>query len=403
MDGAALRLLVAVAAAMPCALGCAPAGMAGSEVTADGGAPFRAATTADCDRASCAPDDFGAPDGVIPSGPVQPEDGATPAAGACSGTDLPIAYRAPNVLIVLDRSCSMRRRLDAPSRDGTGPDDVRTKWYAAREAIHGMLAQHPGKLRWGLMVYPDPFEGCGSPIATEVPPADGTEPAIRAQLADALIQPFGICDLGQPHQTPTAEALESVLGVAALRGPERPSFAILVTDGAPGCGATESTLADLGRQLLDANIPTAVVGFAAGSNTEALEALAQASGLPRPGANPSYYKAESAAELEGALDAITGLAVSCTVDLEAPPPAGEELFVSLDEVPLAPADYRYDAASNQIVLLGDACDRLRAGDVTRIGLSARCPTTTCTPSSEACNGLDDDCDGDVDEACATLH
>ena len=44
----------------------------------------------------------------------------------CGGEAVDFDYRPPNALVIFDRSCSMRRRLDDVSLFGTGPDDVNT-------------------------------------------------------------------------------------------------------------------------------------------------------------------------------------------------------------------------------------------------------------------------------------
>ncbi|NOY89906.1 MAG: hypothetical protein GXP55_01765, partial [Deltaproteobacteria bacterium] len=354
------------------------------------------ATTRDASRrdASLPPTDAGADTGAVDA--------------SCGGAAVDFEYRPPNVLVIFDRSCSMRRRLDDVSLFGTGPDDSRTRWFVAREAVQTLVTDFESRVYWGLMAFPDPREGCGMPVDAEVVPGPMNAAAIQTELARRAIQPFGLCGLDntdtttQPRQTPTADALTSAMGLPALSDPARRNFAILVTDGGVSCGVTDAQVGALAASLAAAGIPLAVVGFATGGAETSLEAIASAGGFPNPAAPPSYFVAESRADLDSIFAELSRRVVSCDLPLSSAPLDSAGVFVNANDVPLSEDmvdGFSYDAAGNVVTLHGASCDRLRSGDITRLGVSFGCPPVMCVPRAEICNGLDDDCDGVVDNAC----
>jgi hypothetical protein len=325
--------------------------------------------------------------------------------GSCGGGELPISLDPPNVLVVIDRSCSMRRTV-TDGEFGTGPDDPNTRWNIAREAVRRMTERYRTRVRWGLMAYPDALEGCGQPPTALVPPGPGTTDAIYTTLQSNDVQPFHWCDMGdvQPHQTPTDEALEAALLLPELADAERDDFVLLITDGAATCGADDTTMTDIGARLVAAGIRTAVVGFGAettsGTAATMLEALAVAGGLANAAGPPSYYLAGDAAALDLVLEAIVFPSIPCTFSLlETPPDPDAVRVLANDEELEEGVAWSYDEVANEVELLGATCEALRRGDITRLGVFYGCATPTCTPHDERCNGLDDDCDGEVDDDC----
>jgi len=366
--------------------------------------------TADDDSGVGGDDDAGGGGGFDAGEGADAGDGPTDAGddASCGGERVPFDYRPPNVLLIFDRSCSMRRRLDDTTMFGTGPDDTRTRWAVARDGLLGLTTRFPSRVFWGLMAYPDPREGCDMPVDAEVPPGPGTAPLIDAELRRRRIQPFGLCGpdnddtTTQPRQTPTADALTSAMALTELMDPMRESFAIVVTDGGVSCGVSDAELETLTESLAMAGIPTAVVGFTTGASVSSLEAIASRGGLANPAGPPSYYVADDAASLDTVFDEIARRVVSCTIPLTTTPPDPAALFVNENDVPLAEgaADgWTYDATTNSLTLNGASCDRLRSGETTRLTISYGCAPTECEPMPEICNGFDDDCDDTVDESC----
>jgi hypothetical protein len=353
----------------------------------------------------------GAADGFDGSG-----DGSDGGAGAgntestCGASAFAVEVRQPNVLVLFDRSCSMRRLLDGVDLEkGTGPDDPGTRWYAAREAVRTITEAYESRIRFGLMVFPEPRESCGDSPAVDRMPDLMTSSAIMSRLHETEVYPWTLCDTpAQASETPTAEALQAVLDSGVLADPERESFVLLITDGAASCGATAGSLGAVTGQLLQSGIKTAAVGFSdafvSSGAVALLDSIAAAGGVPRPGGPPSFWPAMDAAQLDSTLDTIVAEAVSCTFTLQGTPPDGDALYAFLDGQEVLrddPDGFTYDAADNAVTFQGAACDQIRSDGAQSINVVYGCPEDLCAPAEEVCDGIDNDCDGQVDEGvCA---
>jgi len=98
--------------------------------------------------------------------------------GECGATEIAITPIPPNVLMVLDRSCSMRTAVA-----GT------PKWTSAVTAVNQLTTNFAGDIRWGLTMFPDTAgDSCGQG-AIPVPVAAATEPMIPALLTRSLVPP----------------------------------------------------------------------------------------------------------------------------------------------------------------------------------------------------------------------
>jgi hypothetical protein len=208
-----------------------------------------------------------------------------------------------NLMIVLDRSCSMQQK---PS----GATGGATKWQIAGTAITNLTTQYKGKLRFGLIMFPDQTgQAClqDGPIYVNV--GVGTESTVVAKITGTM--PTGPCET--PIDTAIGQ-ISSDPGFGATPDPSgRRSFAVLITDGeqSGGCGGTARdsvTVMDLAK-LYQQGYDTYVVGFGGAANPTSLDKFAVAGGLPQMGAT-KFIKADDQAALDAALNAIAGAAVA---------------------------------------------------------------------------------------------
>ncbi|MBM4359851.1 MAG: hypothetical protein FJ096_17245 [Deltaproteobacteria bacterium] len=327
--------------------------------------------------------------------------------GTCGAVAFPIEIIQPNMVVLFDRSCSMRRQYLVPTEFAASPTDQTGRWYAARSAVDAVLAEYETRVRFGLMAFPAVQQGCGTAPPLDVAPAIANRMAVLAKL-DGL-HPFDMCGAPnsvndtQPKVTPTEDGLVSLDTTGAVADPMRPDFVLLVTDGGATCGSTPQSLATRAATLLGKGAKTAVVGFGDVSEpqaTDMLEALGKAGGLPKPGGPPSFWLANAPNDLKAAIDAIVADALSCTFQLKDVPPDGDKLYASFDgmSVPKDTADgFTYDAGKNTVTFKGTACKALQEGTVKNVSVVYGCPDNSCQPSEEICDGLDNDCDGEVDD------
>jgi hypothetical protein len=194
-------------------------------------------------------------------------------------------------------------------------------------------------------------------------PAPCPEPARR--VADSTS--FGSRSVNQPG--------------AALSTNREPRSQPAVYSLAGGDRGTTQILADLreGR-----GVSTFVVGFGTSQiDAEQLNLFADAGGVPTGDPTTRYYLAEDQVSLTAALRAIADRTLGCAFALEETPPDPNSLYVYFnnDATPI-PADpsrqdgWAYDAATNQIVFHGAACESLRSGTVRDVDIVFGCMEPT---------------------------
>jgi hypothetical protein len=308
----------------------------------------------------------------------------------------------PNLYFLVDRSGSMGATPEGSSRN---------KYDMARRVIGDLLRAIGHRVRYGAAIFPASSTSgeCG-PGREVIPFTLGQPPSCTGATDPAL--PFLLGAFGKfppGGTTPTSAALREL--VPELEDLGGSTSLVLVTDGAPNCnfeascGAEECTLniegATLGttscsgnvnccdpdvfgegaagncvdreesvrqvERLAESGILTYVIGMpGAEPYATVLDALAEAGGTARSGTTAAYYAVGDQEELEEALYAIgTGLAISCSIDLEAPPDDPRHVNVYFDgEVVPADADdgWSWDGDS-RIVVHGEACDTLKSGSV----------------------------------------
>lgn len=295
--------------------------------------------------------------------------------GVCGGKEAKADPIAPNLLIVLDRSCSMTAEVSANL----------TKWDVAVQAIQTMAASFTGKIRFGLTMFPDLTGGNCQQDAIPIPVGPGNEMAISELLGAALMQSDPNFPNG-PCVTNIDTAMKQATTETAFADMDRGSYVLLLTDGkqSSGCSAaggdngTTMIIKDLHDTM---NVPTFVLGFGAGIDPAQMNKFADAGGVPA-GDPTKYYDASDQASLDAALKTIADKTLGCTFSLDETPPSPDEIYVFFNNVDSVMRDathmtgWDYDAANNQVTFYGATCDKLKTGEVTDVDIVFGCDEPT---------------------------
>ncbi len=336
--------------------------------------------------ASCAPEQLCSVAGVcIPKGTCKadPDCGATGTVcdlatqkcvpgGGCGAQKIAASEVPSNLLLVVDRSCSMVAKLP----------DGKTKWQVAVAALSSMAQQFGGKIRFGLSLFPDKE---GDKCTQESPILLPIGDANAAPISTLLQKSLAMTDVNYPSGPCTTSIDTGILQSnkdPALLDPSRPRYALLLTDGAQSPGCTVAGGASGAEKIIGnmkaAGISVFVVGFGGKANTQQLDAFAKAGGVPANPTSPMFYDAADEASLAAALAAIAGKATGCVFALEKPPPDPNMLYVFFDKQTKVPRDaahatgWDYDASKQQVTVYGTYCDSLKAGKINVVDIVFGC-------------------------------
>lgn len=342
--------------------------------------------------------------------------------GLCGAQVVPVITKRPNLYFLLDVSGSMGEPI------ATGR--TTTKLSAAKQSIVDVANDLGHRVNYGLAAFPaEPesgYDGClpgGELFATQAGDplecGDAKGGPVLDDFTDVLL---GLSAWGGTPLGPTLDAIEADLLLL-----EGLTSVVLMTDGAPNCNADASCgVEQCGPNLQGAEVPsgicddsynccdssvvqeedlpylgtpeancldddtvierlsalhesginTYVVGVP-GSElfTTAMNAMATAGGTAREG-DTAYYDVADAEELATALGLIgSEVAQSCDLVVDELPEDLSLLNVYFDNelVPADPVD-GWELAGDHVILLGESCERVRAGTVAQIGLYAGCRT-----------------------------
>ena len=290
----------------------------------------------------------------------------------CGGQHLDLTYIAPDLLFVLDRSCSMKHVLDGTTT---------TKWEAAVDAINHVVGDYAAAVRWGLTLFPDTSGDSCAQDAIPIPIGANKSGAITTLLTNALQTTDPLYPSG-PCVTNIDTGLQQAGTDPGLADPTRPNFMMLVTDGAQskGCslaGGDDGAVAIV-KDLHDSHgISTFVVGF--GSEVDAVELgkLATAGGKALGGKTP-YYQADTANGLDKALKDIASQVASCSYKVDPAPPDLGLTYVVFDQTTLVPRDpthasgWDFDATSDEMTFYGSYCDEVAHFKVQSVDVTFGC-------------------------------
>ncbi len=290
---------------------------------------------------------------------------------SCGSTHLDLTYVAPNLLFVMDRSCSMKKDLDGTQT---------TKWQAAVAAITHVISSYTTFVQWGVTLFPDTTGDSCSQDAIPIPLGATNGDAITTLLTDALDPNNALYPSG-PCVTNIDTGLEQAATDPGLADTSRKSYLMLVTDGSQskcevggGNAGSETAVTN----LLAAGVPTFVVGFGSEVDVAELSKLANLGGEALTGPTP-YYSADTADEIDMALQSIANKVASCSYKVDPAPLDLNLTYVVFDGTELVPRDtghsdgWDYDNASEMLTLYGDYCTRVEDLQVSGIDVTYGCP------------------------------
>ncbi|TNE47835.1 MAG: VWA domain-containing protein [Deltaproteobacteria bacterium] len=184
----------------------------------------------------------------------------------------------PNVLIVLDRSGSMNSA---------------NKWTQAKTAINTVMSNKTLKVRYGLVTFSDT-----AAVNAKLP-----SPPSSIQSALNSISPLGQTFMVKAMGTARTHLLQSLQADAS---PDRPTQILFLTDGEPSDRCPSAEVSQLRKTLVQGqtvDIRTYVIGFGALVNRVCLNDMANRGGTALPG-SIQYYVANNANDLVSALQKI---------------------------------------------------------------------------------------------------
>jgi von Willebrand factor type A domain len=318
-------------------------------------------------------------------------------AGQTAGTEA-----APSVLqLLVDTSGSMNQ--DAPGRG--------SKWVQTRSAVLSAIDGMPGDTSVGVVFYPNVPGNTAMPCFDEQT-AVGLARLDAGQQREQIRQAFGNQkpDGGTPTQDAYAYAARELAASDAVGS----RFLVLITDGIPtysaGCdisgrqgddNAVASTpLVGEAARALTLGVRTFVIGSPGSEGArESLSRMAEAGGTAsaqcsHSGPNYCHFdmtrESDLAAGLDAALEAISGLALSCSYAIPNAPlgtvldptkvnllftPAGGQLELIGQSPNGSCTDdgWQYSEDGSQIRLCGGMCERVRSSEGT-LSLQFGCTT-----------------------------
>ncbi len=318
------------------------------------------------------------PDG----GGVAGTKGPLGAANACGVQKYDLKKQPAELLLVLDRSGSMKDPFVTGTTPGVRPmpGAMQTdKWAAAVNALNTVISKTQASVLWGLKLFP--LGGiCGVPNGVNVPVAINNHTMVMAAIngSPAVLEGTG---------TPTQAAVRNATAFMKTLTSPNPKYLVLATDGLPNCaggtlrgGGDDSGAVQSVAEAAAAGFPTFVVGIGIDRmGVATLNAMADKGGRPRSDPNTRYYPVTSQDEFTASLEQITGQVASCSFPLNPPPPDASNVAVDIDGVRLqrdttGANGWNYVGAGNSSLLIqGPVCDKLKSGVAKNVQILFGCP------------------------------
>lgn len=291
-------------------------------------------------------------DPVTTTNPGEEED--------CGRQDFNVARKPADILLVLDRSASMK---DDPS----GGDGSPSKWEIVVPALQEVISATDSAVAWGLKVFPQ-GERAGS-CSEESFPSDIAIPIAEKNASTVNSAISATTDEGDG--TPTGDAILKATEYMQTIQNDHVKYFLLATDGDPSCPSDADEYAVQAiTDAANAGYHTFVVGVASNaSKIKTLNSLAVAGLEPRMDPDPlapKFYLASTKDQLVAAFESITGAVASCLFPLSSAPPNPDHVGVLIGDQKV-PQDttgtngWDYTGPDKTAIkLYGAACDQVTA-------------------------------------------
>jgi hypothetical protein len=266
----------------------------------------------------------------------------------------------PELLLVLDRSSSMRREAK---------DSVGTLWSDTVGALDQVVRTTEASVQWGLKMFPYP-SGCDVSQGVEVPIGAVNH---RNVLNSVMMANY---NMTSETGTPTRAAMLKAIDYLGTVRTKNPKYIVLATDGEPNCDGGITGAVQAVREAASAGFKTFVVGIAIERRAhDVLNQMALAGGEPRSDLMFRYYPVANKADLIDVLNQITVRVSNCVFPLSKAPPAPESVKVTVDgqRVPQDKNNgWSYGPKNMSIQLNGSWCEQVKAGKGQNVSIVFGC-------------------------------
>lgn len=297
-----------------------------------------------------------------------------------TGSKLP-----PDIILVQDKSGSMANDdTDTSCRNGCG---AMSKWSELTTVLTDVLKNTDMSVNWGLKFFASPGNSsCTVNPGADVPIAMTNSAAVLAALGAER----------PSSNTPTRKGINAAAAYLMTLTDSNPKYILLATDGLPNCPDNCRTSTECGMvpnpdevtattqaitMAASMGYRTFVVGIGnVADGVSALNAFANAGGVPQMGAATSYYAATDSQALEQAFNTIVGVAASCNFAVPTPPPTstrssinvqGDGKDIPKDTTHMNGWDYT-DQNMTSIQVYGSYCDQVKAGQISAVTIIFKC-------------------------------
>jgi Mg-chelatase subunit ChlD len=285
----------------------------------------------------------------------------------CEKFMVPSRQVAPDLLIVLDRSGSMRP---------DGNEQRSDRWSGSVSAIIDVTAALDDKIRFGLMTFPafTPGSGDGDDDDDSECAAGTVNVPLGMDSGGAIAMSLGA--MNADGRTPTAASLRAALELfgepTVSDAIVPPRYVLLVTDGDPNCSGQQTRGPDTAARqesiaaveaLRKASVKTYVVGYqTAGTEFSGqLDMMAAAGGT----GEMMHRSVQSSTDLSAVLSQLAGEVASCTYALTKEVDDPKFVRVVVGSTPRNQDDladgWTLGPDKKTIEIVGKACDDVRGG------------------------------------------